>query len=188
MDNRHGLLTDVALTVSDRVTEPQAALGLLARQQGQHWQLRSVGGDKGFQTRHFVTELHRQRTAAHVDFMAARNVGLSDGVLESAGYRAGQIVRERIEHNWGRDQTVGGLRNTRLRGTRHNGEMRALNGATCNLLRIKSIVPGYRMGVCALTESGWHTTLLATHASRHTPSTPRVRKYVLPNRVSRSAR
>ncbi len=46
MDNRHGLLTDLSVTASVGVTEPAAALALLARQHEQQLRPKSVGGDK----------------------------------------------------------------------------------------------------------------------------------------------
>lgn len=101
MDNRHGLMTDVVVTAAVGVTEPQAALGMIARQRRKRLRPKSVGGDKGYHTQHFVSELRRRETAAHVAFMEARNVGLGEGVLESAAYRASQIVRKRIEQFWG---------------------------------------------------------------------------------------
>jgi transposase len=141
MDNRHGLMTDVALTAAVGVTEPQAALGMIARQRRKRLRPKSVGGDKGYHTQHFVTELRAHDTAAHVAFMEARNVGLGEGVLESAAYRASQIVRKRIEQFWGWGKSVGGLRKTRVRGVRRNQQLLAMNGAAYNLLRISRLCP-----------------------------------------------
>jgi transposase len=141
MDNRHGLMSDVALTASVGVTEPQAALAMIARQRRKRLRPKSVGGDKGYHTKQFVTALREHETAAHVAFMEARNVGLGEGVLESAAYRASQIVRKRIEQFWGWGKTVGGLRKTRLRGVRRNTPLLALNGAAYNLLRISRLCP-----------------------------------------------
>ena len=80
-------------------------------------------------------------TAAHVAFIEARNVGLGEGVLESAGYRASQIVRKRIEQFFGWGKTVGGLRKTRLRGVRRNVQLMCLTGLAYNLMRISRMCP-----------------------------------------------
>jgi len=141
MDNRHGLITDVSVTASVGLTEPQAALSMIARQRRKRLKLKSVGADKGYHTAQFVSELLKRHTAAHVAFMEARNVGLGEGVLESAGYRASQIVRKRIEQFWGWSKSVGGLRKTRLRGVRRNAQLIALTGAAYNLLRISRLCP-----------------------------------------------
>ena len=63
MDNRHGLLTDVSLTPSVGVSEPEAALALLRRQRRKHLRPKSVGADKGFHTQKFVTGLRHKHIA-----------------------------------------------------------------------------------------------------------------------------
>lgn len=141
MDNRHGLMTDVILTASVGVTEPQATLAMIARQRRKRLRPKSVGGDKGYHTQQFVTELRERDTAAHVAFMEARNVSLGEGVLESAAYRASQIVRKRIEQFWGWGKSVGGLRKTRVRGVRRNQQLLSINGAANNLVRIGRLCP-----------------------------------------------
>jgi hypothetical protein len=96
MDNGHGLISDVCLTPSVGVTESEAALGLVARQQRKHLRPKSVGGDKGYHTSRFVAGLLAQRIAPHVAINAAHfSTGLGEGTLKSPGYRASQIVRKR---------------------------------------------------------------------------------------------
>lgn len=141
MDNRHGLISDVALTSAVGVTEPEAALALLARQRRKRLHPKSVGADKGYHTRRFVGALLQQRTAAHVAYVEARNVGLGRGVLESHAYRSSQIVRKRIEQFFGWSKTVGGLRKTRLKGVARNAQLMCLTGAAYNLLRISRLCP-----------------------------------------------
>jgi len=141
MDNRHALISDVCLTASVGVTESEAALGLLARQRRKRLRPKSVGGDKGYHTQRFVSGLLQKGTAAHVAYMEARNVGLGEGVLESSGYRASQIVRKRIEQFFGWGKTVGGLRKTRLRGVRRNKQLMCLTGLVYNLVRISRMCP-----------------------------------------------
>lgn len=141
MDNRHGLMTDVAVTASVGVTEPDAALALIARQRRKRLRLKSVGADKGYHTQRFVTALLQKRTAAHVAYVEARNVGLGRGVLESRAYRSSQIVRKRIEQFFGWGKTVGGLRKTRLKGVARNAQLMCLTGAAYNLLRISRLCP-----------------------------------------------
>lgn len=141
MDNRHGLMTDLALTPAVGVSEPEAALAMLARQRRKHLRARSVGADKGYHTHRFVTALRDQRIAAHVACNAAHPVGLGRGVLESRAYRSSQIVRKRIEQFFGWGKTVAGLRKTRLRGVRRNAQLLHLTGAAYNLLRISRLCP-----------------------------------------------
>ena len=139
MDNRHGLITDVSVTPSVGVTEPDAALELLARQRRKRLLPKSVGADKGYHTYRFVSALQEKHTAAHVAYIESRNVGLGRGVLESRAYRASQIVRKRIEQFFGWGKTVGGLRKTRLKGVHRNAQLMYLTGAAYNLLRISRL-------------------------------------------------
>jgi transposase len=141
MDNRHGLMSDVALTAAVGVTEPEAALAMLTRQRRKHIRPKSVGADKGYHTERFVTALIEKRTAAHVACNANHPVGLGRGVLESPAYRASQIVRKRIEQFFGWGKTVGGLRKTRLRGVRRNAQLLYLTASAYNLLRISRLCP-----------------------------------------------
>ncbi len=142
MDNRHGLISDVCLTPSVGVTEPDAALSLVARQRRKRLRPKSVGGDKGYHTRRFVEALLAQRIAPHVAFNAGHyTTGIGESTLKSAGYRASQIVRKRIEQFFGWGKTVGGLRKTRLRGVRRNQQLMCLTGLAYNLLRISRMCP-----------------------------------------------
>jgi transposase len=141
MDNRHGLITDVSVTASVGVSEPDAALALLARQRGKRLRPKSVGADKGYHTRRFVSSLREKRTAAHVAYVESRDIGLGRGVRESRAYRASQIVRKRIEQFFGWGKTVGGLRKTRLKGVYRNAQLMYLTGAAYNLLRISRLSP-----------------------------------------------
>jgi Transposase DDE domain/Transposase domain (DUF772) len=142
MDNRHGLISDVCLTASVGVTEPEAALRLVGRQRRKRLRPKSVGGDKGYHSRRFVEALLKQGVAPHVAINAAHyTTGLGEGTLDSPGYRVSQIVRKRIEQFFGWGKSVGGLRKTRLRGVRGNQQLMWLTGLAYNLVRMSRMCP-----------------------------------------------
>ncbi len=142
MDNRHGLISDVALTPSVGVTESQAALALISRQRRKRLRHKSINGDKGYHNSQFVDGLLAQRIAPHVAINAAHfGTGPDRRTLESAPYRASRIVRKRIEQFFGWGKTVGGLRKTRLRGVRRNQQLMCLTGMAYNLVRISRMCP-----------------------------------------------
>ncbi|NJK42602.1 MAG: IS5 family transposase [Aquincola sp.] len=142
MDNRHGLMTDLTLTPSVGVSEPEAALQLITRQRRKHLRPASVGADKGFHTQAFVTGLRTKQIRPHVACITNRTTaGLDGRTVRSRAYRASQIVRKRIEQFFGWGKTVGGLRKTRLRGIRRNAQLLYLTGAAYNLLRISRMCP-----------------------------------------------
>lgn len=142
MDNRHGLITDVTVTASVGVTEPEAALTMFARQRRKQLRPKSVGADKGYHNRQFVSELLKKGTAAHVALAANRlTVGLGRGTVGSRAYRASQIVRKRIEQFFGWGKTVGGLRKSRVKGIVRTAQLMLLTGSAYNLLRISRLCP-----------------------------------------------
>jgi hypothetical protein len=71
MDNRRGLISDMCVTPSLGVTEPEAALALVARQRLKRLRHKSAGGDKGYHRSRFDEALRAQRIAAHVAINAA---------------------------------------------------------------------------------------------------------------------
>jgi Transposase DDE domain len=124
------------------VSESEAALALVARQRRKRLRPKSVGGDKGYHNSRFVDGLLAQRIAPHVAINAAHyGTGPGPSILNSAGYRASQIVRKRIEQFFGWGKTVGGLRKTRLRGVRCNKQLMCLTGMAYNLVRISRMCP-----------------------------------------------
>ena len=137
MDNRHGLITDVSVTLSVGVTEPQAALALLARQRRKHLQPVSIGADKGYHRQQFVSALKAKHIRPHIACIeGCRTAGLDQRTLGSPAYRASQIVRKRIEQFFGWGKTTGGLRKTRLHGVERNAQLLWLIGSAYNLLRM----------------------------------------------------
>lgn len=142
MDNRHGLITDLSVTASVGVTEPAAALALLARQHEQQLRPKSVGGDKGYHTREFVAALRSSGIKPHVARKRGHTTpGLDGRTSRSPGYRISQIVRKRIEQVFGWGKTIGGLRKTRLKGVARTEHLAQLTGAAYNLLRMSRLCP-----------------------------------------------
>jgi transposase len=142
MDNRHGLITDVALTAAVGTTEAAAALQLLRRQRRKRLAPVSVGGDKGYHSQGFVRALKARGIRPHIACIEGRTTaGLDRRTLRSPAYRASQIVRKRIEQFFGWGKSVGGIRKTRLKGVRRNAQLLYLTGAAYNLLRMSRMCP-----------------------------------------------
>jgi hypothetical protein len=67
---------------------------LSPRQRHKRLRPKSIGGDKGYHNSRFVDSLLAQRIAPHVALNAAHyGTGPGRSILDSAGYRASQIVR-----------------------------------------------------------------------------------------------
>jgi hypothetical protein len=100
-----------------------------------------VLADKGRDARAFVAEC-RLKVTPHV----AQNVGqrrrsaIYQRPPRQAGYRASQVMRRRIETIFGRLQSFGGLKRTRVRGIAKTQLAARLAAAPYNLLRMSRLL------------------------------------------------
>jgi transposase len=135
MENRNGLVVDVATTEANGKAERQAALQLLARHARRG---ATVGADKGYDTADFVAGCRTLGVTPHV---ARKKTGSAiDGrTTRHAGYQTSLKVRKRIEEAFGWLKTVGGLRKTRLIGRAKLAGQALMCFATYNLVRIGSL-------------------------------------------------
>lgn len=135
MENRNGLVVDVATTLATGKAERQAALKLLARHARRG---ATVGADKGYDTADFVAGCRRLGVTPHV---ARKKTGSAiDGrTTRHAGYQTSLKVRKRIEEAFGWLKTVAGLRKTRLIGQAKLAGQALLCFAAYNLVRIGSL-------------------------------------------------
>jgi transposase len=135
MENRNGLVVDVATTEANGKAERQAALQLLGRHARRG---ATVGADKGYDTADFVAGCRTLGVTPHV---ARKKTGSAiDGrTTRHAGYQTSLKVRKRIEEAFGWLKTVGGLRKTRLIGRAKLAGQALMCFATYNLVRIGSL-------------------------------------------------
>ena len=135
MENRNGLVVDVDTTPANGTAEREAALRMIRRQCRRG---ATVGADKGYDTRDFVTGCRSAGVTPHV---AAKRTGsaLDGRTTRHAGYKTSLKVRKRIEEAFGWLKTVGGLRKTKLIGREKLAGQALLCFATYNLVRIGSI-------------------------------------------------
>jgi transposase len=139
MENRSGLVVDVAVTEANGHAERQAALVMAKRAiQGKAG---TLGADKGYDTRDFVAALKEQAIKPHI----ARNTGggrrsAVDGrTARGKGYAMSQKIRKRIEEFFGWAKTIGGMRKSRFIGRERTGLAFTLVAGAYNLVRMMSI-------------------------------------------------
>jgi transposase len=141
MENRHGLCVDIRVTLATE-REPQVAKGLIARQRRKHVRVRTLGGDKGYHTKDFVSYLREKRIAPHLAMIRDRRTpGLDGRTTRHASYAVSQRTRKRVEEIFGWMKTYGGLRKTMLRGIERVQSQAWLVGAAYNLLRLSRLAP-----------------------------------------------
>lgn len=144
MENRNGLVMEIAVTQATGTAEREAALEMLERIPGRH--RITVGADKSYDTRAFVRECRGMQATPHV---ARKAVGSAiDGRSTRHGsYRVSQRARKRIEETFGwmkhvlsvAEGTVGGGRKLRYKGVVRNGMWATFTATAYNLVRMAKL-------------------------------------------------
>jgi len=142
MENRHGLCLDIHVRQADGYAERAAAREMLARQGRKRVKPKTLGADKGYHTKDFVATLRKRGIIPHIAQIDGRKTpGLDGRTTRHAGYAVSQQKRKRIEEIFGWLKTVGGLRQSRLRGIVRTQLLAHLAGAAYNLLRVSRLCP-----------------------------------------------
>lgn len=143
MENRNGLVVDAMLTHADGTAERDAALLVLHRK----WQARerrglrgsmTVGADKGYDTRDFVSTTREMNIRPHVAQNTGRNGGsaIDARTARRASCRVSQAERPLIERIFGWMKQTGGMKKTKLRGLLKVSWQFVMTAAAYNLWRI----------------------------------------------------
>jgi len=143
MENRNGLLVDLEVSQATGACEWEAAERMLKRQKRKKLRVKTLGGDKGYDTHDFVGLLRRRRITPHVAANTQRRGGSAiDGrTTRHAGYSLSQRIRKRVEEIFGWMKTVGGFRRTRFKGREKTQLAAWWVGAAYNLLRMAKLLP-----------------------------------------------
>jgi transposase len=138
MENQNGLIVDTMLTTATGTAERDAARAMLARQAGRR--RATLGADKGYDTRDFVTAVRALNVTPHVAQTTGRRSAIDRRTTHHPGYAVSQRVRKRIEEGFGWIKTTGGFRKTRHCGTARVGWLFTLTAAACNLIRLPKLL------------------------------------------------
>ena len=135
MENRNGLVVDVAMTRTTGTAEREAALEMLGKIPGKR--RITVGGDKNYDTKDFVKDCRLMTVTPHV---ARRETSIVDArTTRHPGYQVSQRIRKRVEEIFGWDKTVAGGRKLRYKGVERNSLWWELTAAAYDLLRMAKI-------------------------------------------------
>jgi transposase len=136
MENRNGLLVDVAITDAT-LAEPKAAAPLVDRRKKARQVMTTLGADKGYHTKGFVALLRGRNVSPHIARIEGRSTpGLDARTTRHHGYAVSQRKRKRIEEIFGWMKTVGGLRKSRFVGRAKTQLAAYMVGTAYNLLRM----------------------------------------------------
>jgi transposase len=140
MENRNGMVIDARLSQATGTAERDVAVEMI-RDRGSRCRV-TVGGDKAYDTKDFVSNMRRLKATPHVAQNICRNrYSAIDGrTVSHPGYEISQRKRKRVEEIFGWIKTVGGMRQTRHRGKDRVGWLFTLTAAAYNLIRIRNVV------------------------------------------------
>lgn len=139
IENRNGLIVDALAWEANGRAERDTALLMLEQIPGDHPV--TVGGDKGFDTREFVSECRHMRVTPHVAQNDGRRGGsaIDQRTTRHEGYRISQRKRKRIEECFGWLKTIALLRKVRHRGLAKVDWIFAFACAAYNLVRLRNL-------------------------------------------------
>ncbi|MDG5973025.1 IS5 family transposase ISNisp7 (plasmid) [Sphingomonas paucimobilis] len=141
MENRHGLVVDTEATRAAGFAERLTAVAMvddLARPEGQRI---TLGADRAYDTREFVSDLRDRCVTPHVaQNTSGRRSAIDGRTTRHAGYAASQRIRKRIEEVFGWVKSAAGQGKTRFRGLARVRFAFTLSVAAYNLIRLPRLL------------------------------------------------
>ena len=140
MENRNGLVVASEVNQATGRAERDSALRMDRSLQGAHE--KTLGADKGYDTRDFVADLCISGITPHV----AQNISRSDGsaidgrTARHKGYTQSINARKPIEQVFGWIKQAAGLRQLKARGRLKVGAVFRLHVVAYNLVRITNLL------------------------------------------------
>src|SRR6266568_2161682 len=150
MENRNGLITAALATQSSTSAEREAALAMLdqrGRSPGQvneQTRLITLGADKLYQEKEFITGLRERKVIPHVAEYEANPHWpnwLSEQERQDPGYAISQRKRKLIEKVFGWAKLDSILRQVKVRGVKKVNGLFRLLATAANLVRLVKLIP-----------------------------------------------
>ena len=139
MENRSALIADMELSPATGYAERDTALKLL-RRLPERGRRRTVGADKGYDTRDFIAGCREIGVTPHVAQNTTNRRSAIDGrTTRHPGHLTSLRIRKRIEEPFGWMKTVAGGRKLRYIGLQRNRAWFLMAGAVYNLIRIAAL-------------------------------------------------
>jgi len=143
IENRHGLIVDAMASTADGRAEREVATVLLDEHVHRRgWRGRTVGADKGYDTREFVGDARELGFTPHVTQNTARAGGsaIDQRTTRHTSYEKSQHARPRIEPAFGWLKTIAWLRKVKLRGLSNVHWLVCFAAAAFNLRRLTRLM------------------------------------------------
>jgi transposase len=141
MENRNGLLADFLVGEATGTAEREAVPVLLDGARERRFRPKTLGADKGYDTKDCIHDMRKRRVTPHVaQNTSGRSSAIDGRTTRHHGYAVSQRFRKRVEEIFGWMKTVGGFRRTRYRGLDRTGLAGYLVGTAYNLVRIAKLL------------------------------------------------
>jgi transposase len=139
-ENRNGLIVNTEVFQANGTAERDAALIML--EQIPSTRRVTVGADKGYDTKDFISECRHLNVTPHIAQNVKRNGGSAiDGrTTRHEGYAISQRKRKRIEECFGWLKTIALMRKVRHRGIEKVGWVFTFAAAAYNLVRMRNLL------------------------------------------------
>jgi transposase len=140
MENRNGLVVASEVTQASGTAERDSALRMARSLRGAHQ--KTLGADKGYDTRDFVAELRISGITPHVaqNIQLRRRSAIDGRTTRHQGYAQSINARKRIEQVFGWIKQAAGLRQLKARGRSKVGAVFRLHVVAYNLIRITNLL------------------------------------------------
>jgi transposase len=140
IENRSGLVVDAEARYATGRAEVETALAMLERQTSTS-RRRTLGADKLYDTREFVTGCRQLGVTPHVaQNTSGRSSAIDRRTTRHPGYAESLRKRKRVEEGFGWAKTVGLLRKLRHRGLARVDWVFTFTAAAYNLVRMRSLL------------------------------------------------
>jgi len=139
-ENRNGFIITTEVFQANGTAERDAGLVMLEQIPGGH--RITVGADKAYDTRDFVSECRNMKVTPHVAQNTKRSGGSAiDGrTARHEGYAVSQKKRKRVEECFGWLKTIALMRKVRHRGIEKVGWVFTFAAAAYNLVRMRKLL------------------------------------------------
>ena len=140
MENRNGLVVASEGSQASGTAERDSALRMARALKGAHQ--KTLGADKGYDTRDFVADLRINGITPHVaqNIQARRRSAIDGRTARHQGYAQSINARKRIEQVFGWIKQAAGLRQLKARGRSKVGAVFRLHVVAYNLIRISNLL------------------------------------------------
>ena len=141
MENRNGLIAAAMATQADGYAEREAALLLLEEKQKGGSKRITVGADRAYDTKDFVTAARALNVTAHVTKNEkGRRSNMDRRTTRHPGYAISLSRRWLVEKGFGWLKQTGPLRQVKLRGLHKVNWIFVFSCAAHNLLRLPRLI------------------------------------------------